>query len=181
MEREGHLTSARQTFDRTQPIRFDRIAQPHAYKYWLDGWNHIRGLPRAMRGNMTRTFRIATVWHHFQPRSGIKWKKSSPTSSIPSAMALAALGRGVERTLTSLFGSSNARYLKKATAAGRRHQRLGAEVPGDDRRRAAGADRQVPQAAGGRRNARRPAGRGLCRLPRGGTPRRWRCGTTTSS
>ena len=37
--------------------------------------------------------------------------------------------------------------------------------------RAARADGRVSQAAGRRRNARRPAGRGLCRLPRGGPPR----------
>ena len=60
---------------------------------------------------------------------------------------------------------------EEAPADDRRHQRLGAEVPGDDRRRAARADGQVPQAAGRRRNARRPAGRGVCRLPRGRPPR----------
>ncbi len=60
--------------------------------------------------------------------------------------------------------------LQQAPADGRRHQRPGAEVPGDDRRRTEGADAEVPQTAGRRRNARRPAGRGLCRLPRGRPP-----------
>ncbi len=42
-----------------------------------------------------------------------------------------------------------------------------------------GADRRVPPAAGGGRNARRPAGRGLCRLPRGAAAASWACGITT--
>ena len=83
--------------------------------------------------------------------------------------------------MTGLFGSSNARYRQEAAAEGGRHRGPGAEVPGHDRRRAARADGEVPQAAGGGRDARRPADRGLCRLPRGGPPRAWGCGTSTCS
>ena len=57
----------------------------------------------------------------------------------------------------------------------------GAEVPGDDRRGTAGADGQVPQAAGCGRDAGRPAGRGLRRLPRGRPAGARACGTSTCS
>ena len=80
------------------------------------------------------------------------------------------LGRMVERSITSLFGSSNARYVKKLqpkvdaiNALEPKYQAMT-----DDELQA--ADGRVSQAAGRGRNARRPAGRGLCRLPRGGPP-----------
>ena len=80
------------------------------------------------------------------------------------------MGRALERSLTSLFGSSNARYIQQDATDGRRHRGLGAEVPGHDRCRVEGADGQVSQAPRRRGDARRPAGRGLRRLPRGGPP-----------
>jgi len=74
-----------------------------------------------------------------------------------------ALGRGIERSLTSLFGSSNARYLKKLQPQVAAINAL--EPKYQAMSDAEGADREVPQTSGGRRNARRTARRGLRGLP----------------
>ena len=81
------------------------------------------------------------------------------------------IGRAVERSITSLFGSSNARYLKKLQPTVDAISALEPKYQEMTDAELQGADRQVPQAPGRRRNAGRPVDRGLCRVPRGRAPR----------
>ncbi len=80
------------------------------------------------------------------------------------------IGRAVERSLTSLFGSSNARYLKKlqptVDAISALEPKYQAMTDAELKEQTAKFRKRL---AGGR-DARRPAGRGLCRLPRGRPP-----------
>ena len=77
-------------------------------------------------------------------------------------------GRMVERSLTGLFGSSNARYLKKLQPQVAAISALEPKYQAMTDAELAEQTAEVPPAAGQRRDARRPAGRGLRRLPRGG-------------
>ena len=91
------------------------------------------------------------------------------------------MGRAIERSMTGLFGSSNARYLKKlqpkVEAINALEPKYQAMTDAELREQTVKFRKRL---AGGR-DARRPAGRGLCRLPRGGPARAWACGTSTCS
>ena len=77
------------------------------------------------------------------------WKRFLLRFGNALSVVFGGLARGIERGITSLFGSSNARYLKKLhptidaiTALEPKYQAMtDAELQG--------ADRQVPQTSGG--------------------------------
>ena len=88
------------------------------------------------------------------------------------------LANGFERSITRLFGSSNARYVRKMqpkvaaiTALEPKYQAMSDEE--------LAANGRVPPPAGRRRNARRSADRSLRRLPRGGPAVPAACGIST--
>ena len=89
------------------------------------------------------------------------------------------VGSAIERGLTSLFGSSNARYIRKLQP---KVEAINALEPkyqamSDEELREQTAE--FRKRLDGRRNARRPAGRGLCRLPRRRAAAFSACGITT--
>ena len=87
--------------------------------------------------------------------------------------------RGFERGMTAVFGSSNARYIRRMQSRVEAINRLEPKYQVMSERGVGGTDREVPRAAGCGRDAGRSAGRSLRRLSRGGPPLSRTCGITT--
>ena len=85
--------------------------------------------------------------------------------------SLRRLRAAVERSLTGLFGSSNARYLKKLRPQVDAINALEPKYQAMTDAELAEQTAKFRQRLAGRRDAGRPADRGLCRLPRGGAAR----------
>ncbi len=79
-------------------------------------------------------------------------------------------GRAIERSLTGLFGSSNARYLKKLQPQVAAINALEPKYQAMTDAELAEQTAKFRKRLAGRRDAGRPADRGLRRLPRGGPP-----------
>jgi hypothetical protein len=88
-----------------------------------------------------------------------------------TSLIFGGIGRKIERSVTNLFGSSNARFMKKLQPTVQAIAALEPKFQEMTDAELRDMTPQVPQASGRRRNAGRHLGRSLRRLPRGGPPR----------